>query len=139
MATRIALPSNTAFKKNGVPVCGIDTISFGFGTVEDVDTSSFCQADDYRRYKAGMRDAGDLTASGKLDLDDAGLRAVLSDSATSAEDTYTVELGGGYIYTVTAYPRPLNLTANMGEADTAEIVFRIIGKPALAEGATALF
>lgn len=141
MATRIALPSNTAFKKNGVPVCGIDSISFGFGTVEDVDVSSFCQTDDYRQYKPGMKDAGEMTVSGKLDLDDAGVRAVLTDSATGATDTYTVELNadGTVVYTVTAYPRPLNMTANMGEADTNEIVFKISGKPTLVSGATTLF
>ena len=111
--------------------------------MEEVDVTSFFTSDDYRAFKPGLKDPGEMIVSGKLDLDDPGVRAILLDSGAtpSAVDTYTVEFdaAGDVVYSCTAYPRPINLGAGVGEADTMEITFKLTGKPTLLDGAAALF
>lgn len=146
MAIQVALPSNTAFKKDGTVVKGMDTVTLGFGTAADVDITSFDSVDDFQEFASGLKDAGEFSVSGGADFSDAGVQAVFGDFGTSPTptDTYTIELGtigaDTVIYTVTAYPKsPDNVGATVGGKVTLGFTFKISGKPTLVAGATTIF
>lgn len=145
MAIQVALPSNTAFKKDGTVVKGMDTVTLGFGTVEQVDITSFDSADDYREFAAGLKDAGEMSVSGGADWSDTGVQAVMSDFGATPipSDTYTFDLGSigadTIIYTVTAFPTAVEPTATAGEKFGLGITLKISGKPTLVAGATTIF
>lgn len=141
MAIKIALPSNTSVKKGTTVVSGMDTLTFGLGSVEDVDISHFESPGDYREFLSGMKDGGEVTMAGKADYADPGQLAILADagSAPIPTDTYSFEIAEDVVYSFTGYPRPPELGATMNNPYAASYTFKVTGKPTLTAGGVVIF
>ena len=139
MAIKVALPSNTSVSKDATAIGGITSMQFGLGTAEDIDTTNFGSASDFREYAQGLKDGDSVTLSGYADLADAGQLAVITDSATGATDTYNIPISGDIVYSFTGYPRPPSFGKDLNGVMTVEFTFKVSGKPSLVDDVTPLF
>lgn len=140
----IALPGTRNAKKGTTLINGLKTITPGFGSVEDVDVTTFSSPDAYREYLPAMRDAGEASIAGDFLPDDPGQLAVFADAASGTSDDYSFLIGANaagddVVYSFTGYPRPPEINTELNVQETLSVTFKITGKPSLKAGTAVLF
>lgn len=119
---------------NGKTVGGLTSISGIEVSADSIDVTDLANADGYREKLPGFKDAGEVSASGFMDGDDAGqdecYALLASGEVVDCAIVFPAKIGKSWSFK--AGITKFSTSADLEDAVTFEITLAVSGKPTLA-------
>lgn len=128
MASNAFAGVGTVFKRNGVALAEVNSISGPSKTRDTIDVTSLDSTGGYREFIGGFRDGGEVGLNMNFTM--AGYNLLNTDFEASTLQTFTIVLSdaGATTFDFSAFVSNLTMSVQPGDKVTAEVTLKISGQ-----------